>query len=176
MPEPWVPIVILTNDVAETVVEESVAELGQLPGVTGGHHADSRGGPWGNDAGRVGHASPTPLAAPLVAQHGRDCGVVLAEVDVGVVHALSTAPLGSTGDRRHGQGVGQTPPAPYHWRTRVARRDIVRQGTALRSTRTSSPDSRRAGPHRFPSRKSPFSPGGRQAPRHSSVRALPPWA
>ena len=33
--EPWVPIVILTNDVAETVVEESVAELGQLPGVTG---------------------------------------------------------------------------------------------------------------------------------------------
>ena len=33
--EPWVPIVILTNDVAETVVEESVAELGRLPGVTG---------------------------------------------------------------------------------------------------------------------------------------------
>ena len=33
--EPWVPIVILTDDVAETVVEESVAELGRLPGVTG---------------------------------------------------------------------------------------------------------------------------------------------
>jgi len=33
--EPWVPIVILTDDVAETVVEDSVAELGRLPGVTG---------------------------------------------------------------------------------------------------------------------------------------------
>ncbi|MCY3811615.1 MAG: homoserine dehydrogenase [Gammaproteobacteria bacterium] len=33
--EPWVPIVILTNDVAETVVEDSVAELARLPGVTG---------------------------------------------------------------------------------------------------------------------------------------------
>ena len=33
--EPWVPIVILTDDVAETVVEESVAELGRLAGVTG---------------------------------------------------------------------------------------------------------------------------------------------
>ena len=28
-------IVIVTNDVAETLVEESVAELGRLPGVTG---------------------------------------------------------------------------------------------------------------------------------------------
>ena len=33
--EPWVPIVILTNDVAETVVEAAVAELGSLGGVTG---------------------------------------------------------------------------------------------------------------------------------------------
>ena len=33
--EPWVPIVILTNDVAETVVEAAVAELGNLGGVTG---------------------------------------------------------------------------------------------------------------------------------------------
>ncbi len=33
--EPWVPIVILTNDVAETVVEAAVAELGGLGGVTG---------------------------------------------------------------------------------------------------------------------------------------------
>ena len=33
--EPWVPIVILTNDVPETVVEASVAELARLPGVTG---------------------------------------------------------------------------------------------------------------------------------------------
>ncbi len=33
--EPWVPIVILTNDVQETVVDEAVAELALLPGVTG---------------------------------------------------------------------------------------------------------------------------------------------
>ena len=33
--EPWVPIVILTNDVAEPVVEDSVIELARLPGVTG---------------------------------------------------------------------------------------------------------------------------------------------
>ena len=33
--EPWVPIVILTDDVAETVVEESLGELSRLPGITG---------------------------------------------------------------------------------------------------------------------------------------------
>ena len=33
--EPWVPIVILTNDVAETVVEAAVEELAGLDGVTG---------------------------------------------------------------------------------------------------------------------------------------------
>ena len=33
--EPWVPIVILTNDVAETMVEDSVAEIARLSGVTG---------------------------------------------------------------------------------------------------------------------------------------------
>ena len=32
---PWVPIVILTNDVAESVVEAAVAELAALAGVTG---------------------------------------------------------------------------------------------------------------------------------------------
>lgn len=33
--EPWVPIVILTDDVAEPVVVDSVVELGRLPGITG---------------------------------------------------------------------------------------------------------------------------------------------
>ena len=33
--EPWVPIVILTNDVAEPAIKDSVAELARLPGVTG---------------------------------------------------------------------------------------------------------------------------------------------
>lgn len=33
--EPWVPIVILTNEVAEQVVENAVAELGRLVGVRG---------------------------------------------------------------------------------------------------------------------------------------------
>ena len=32
---PWVPIVILTDEVAEPVVEDSVAELRRLPGITG---------------------------------------------------------------------------------------------------------------------------------------------
>ncbi|MYA15947.1 MAG: homoserine dehydrogenase [Gammaproteobacteria bacterium] len=34
--EPWVPIIILTNDVSEAVVRDCVAELGGLDGVTGG--------------------------------------------------------------------------------------------------------------------------------------------
>ena len=33
--EPWVPIIILTNDVSEAVVRDCVAELGGLDGVTG---------------------------------------------------------------------------------------------------------------------------------------------
>ena len=34
--EPWVPIIILTNEVSESVVTDSVAELQRLSGVTGG--------------------------------------------------------------------------------------------------------------------------------------------